>query len=333
MIDPNLSNQLKQLIDTARTIFIVYPNAASVDHKAVAASLYLSLLRAKKSVGLISPESRAVEAPVVIAGLEHTQHALGNQNLSISFPYSPDQVDKVSYHIGEETHRFFLSIKPKPGVAPLDASQVEFSYTGASADVVIIVGVRELEELEQIYFGYEQLYTDTPTISINSFTTSFGTHKLDTGSASSSSELLTQLLPEWGLTIDSDIATNLLAGIEANTKNLSAPTTSAETFEAVAQLLRSGARRSFKRPSSEQNDSSVAKNASETSIHDQASQYAVVTEEQSESPQTVITTEDALTSNTSQKLLEEENKKKPSKTKSKKDSLNPPSDYTPSRLM
>jgi hypothetical protein len=333
MIDPNLSTQLKQLIDTARTIFIVYPNSASLDHKAVAASLYLSLLRAKKSVGLISPQPHNQEVSEVLVGLENTQHALGNQNLSISFPYSPEQVDKVSYHIGEESRRFFLSIKPKPGVAPLDASQVEFSYTGASADVVIIVGVKELEELEQIYFGYEQLYTDTPTISINSYSTSFGTHKLDTGSASSSSEVVTQLLPEWGLSIDSDIATNLLAGIEANTKNLSAPTTSAETFEAVAELLRSGARRSFKRSSSEQNESSIAKNASETSIHDQTSQYTVVSEEQPESPQTVISTEDALTSNTSQKLLEEESKKKPSKAKSKKENLNPPADYTPSRLM
>ena len=330
MIDPNLSNQLKQLIDTARTIFIVYPNSASLDHKAVAASLYLSLLRAKKSVGLISPQPLNPESLDAVAGLENTQHALGNQNLSISFPYSPEQVDKVSYHIGEESRRFFLSIKPKPGVAPLDASQVEFSYTGASADVVIIVGVKELEELEQIYFGYEQMYTDTPTISINSYSTSFGTHKLDTGSASSSSEVLTQLLPEWGLSMDTDIATNLLAGIEASTKNLSAPTTSADTFEAVAELLRAGARRSFKRPGAEGAES---KNVMETSIHDQTSPHSIVSPEQPEFAQAEEAAQTPAGSVESQKSAEEESKKKPAKAKSKKENLNPPADYTPSRLM
>ncbi len=304
MIDDNLSSQVQHLVDSATTIFIIFPSIASADHLAVAASLYLSLVRAQKSVGLVTTDTAAVlqnEGSTII-GLENTQQDLGNQNLSISFPYSPDQVDKVSYHVGEETNRFFLSIKPKTGFPPLDASNVEFSYTGASADLVFLIGVKDLESLEQLYFGYEQLYQDTPSISVNSYATSFGTVKIDSGSASSSSEVIAQLLPILSLPIESDTATNLLYGIESSTKNLSSPTTSAETFEAVAQLLRAGARRSFKRSSAEPHPKEAFK---ESIVH--------------EVPESEAT------------KRKNGKAKTPKLESSKKDSMLPPADFTPTK--
>lgn len=337
MIDESLSNQLKQLVDSARTIFIIFPPTASADQKAVAASLYLALSRTEKTVGLISTQKAPGGEVASISGLEHTQQELGNQNLSISFPYSPDQVDKVSYHIGEESKRFFLSIKPKPGVPPLDASQMEFSYTGATADAVFLIGVTELESLDQLYFGYEQLYQDTPTVSINSYTTSFGTHKVDAGTASSCSEIVTQLIQRLGLSLDNDIATNLLYGIESSTKNLSAPTASAETFETVAQLLRAGARRSFKRSGGNE---VTQPSRSESILHeiasgDEPTQGVERSSELGDESDGVMNFESIPER---QKQLVESIKQKTSKVKagkvdSKKASFMPPADYVPKRLM
>lgn len=251
MIDDTVTAQIKNIVDSAQTIVIIYPKNATLDQRAVAASLYLALSTAQKSVRLVTPQvEQRTDEP--LAGIEQTQQDMGNQNLGISFEYTPEQVDKVSYHIGEETGKFYLSIKPKPGFPPLDANSVEFTYTGAAAEAVFLVGVNELESLEHLYFGYEDLYNSVSLVSINNFATSFGTVKVDAGNTSSSSEVLAQLLPGLGLTIDSDVATNLLFGIESSTQNLSSVTTSAETFEVVAQLLRAGARRSFKRAGQEQ---------------------------------------------------------------------------------
>lgn len=245
MVDETNLQQIKNLVDTAQNSIIVFSPRASLDQKAVATSLYLALVRAQKTVRLITPQLITTEQDV-LAGLSDTQTELGHQNLCLSFDYNPEQVDKVSYHIGEQTGKFYLTIKPKIGVSPLDAQNVEFSYTGASADLIFAVGINNLESLEQLYFGYEDMYRDTAIISINTFETSFGTVKIDTGSASSVSEIVAQLIPQLGLSLDGDSATNLLLGIESATQNLTSLSATAETFETVASLLRSGARRVLK---------------------------------------------------------------------------------------
>jgi hypothetical protein len=299
MIDETVTNQLQQLLDSARSIFIMYPAEASLDQRAVAAALYLGLSQQEKAVQLISSRKPETQEATALAGLEHTIHEIGNQNLTISFPYSPDQVDKVSYHIGEESKRFFLTIKPKPGVSPLETSTVEFSYTGAAVDAIFLVGVKDLESLEQLYFGYEQLYQEVPTVSLAMHTPSFGTHKIDASSASSLSEVAAQLLQQLSVSLDSDIATNLLAGIEASTKNLSSPATSAETFETVARLLRAGARRSFRK----------------------------IKDEETRTQQNGAVIHEVVSENTAKPLRTRATKA------AKMDSLNPPKEYIPGRLM
>ena len=54
---------------------------------------------------------------------------------------------------------------------------------------------------------------------------------------------MVSLLKESGLGLDTDIATNLLAGIEEASGNFTNPEVTAETFEKVAQLLRAGGQR------------------------------------------------------------------------------------------
>jgi hypothetical protein len=291
-------SQLKNILDSASTILVIHPSQTSFDHRAVAASLYLAFSAAQKSVRLVSPQiEERTDASLI--GIEQTQIDMGNQNLGISFAYSPEQVDKVSYHIGEDTGKFYLTIKPKAGFPPLDASQVEFTYTGAVADAVFLVGVTDLESLEQLYFGYEDLFKTASLVSINNFTTSFGTVKIDSGSVSSSSEVIAQLLQNLGISIESEVATNLLAGIENSTQNLSSVTTSAETFEVVAQLIRFGARRNFKKNSQEK--------------------------------ATPVETDIGFTVEGGLREPEKNNKSKIVKPANKKNSISPPPEFSPSK--
>jgi hypothetical protein len=241
MIQPQQVSQLKELLNRAGEIFIIYPKKANFDLLAAASSLSLSLGEQGKNVRLFSPK-QPVETEG-LAGLEKTLTQIGNQNLCISFDYVEEQVEKVSYHIGEETQKFYLTIKPQKGHTPLDSSAIEFFYTGAEVDLIILVGVQELDSLSQLYYGYEDTYRSIPIVSINTHETDFGNLKLDMSHATCLSEGVTKLLLDAGVSLSSDAATNLLAGIEESTNNFQSMSAGALTFEVAARLMERGARR------------------------------------------------------------------------------------------
>jgi hypothetical protein len=57
------------------------------------------------------------------------------------------------------------------------------------------------------------------------------------------SELVASLIRESGLTLDNDVATNLIMGIEEGSSNFGSSEVTASTFEVFAHLLRSGGQR------------------------------------------------------------------------------------------
>ncbi|OGJ39250.1 MAG: hypothetical protein A3A82_00410 [Candidatus Pacebacteria bacterium RIFCSPLOWO2_01_FULL_47_12] len=242
MIDAQQITQLTDLIAQAKSIFVIFPSTASPDNRAAAEALAASLLQAGKEVRLLSPRlpepSRYPESSEVAVTTE-----LGNQNLVLSFAYQPEQVDNVNYHIGEETGRFYLTIKPQKGQKPLDPASVEFSYTGAEADLIVTIGVKELAELGQLYMSYEEVYTKVPVVSITTFDPPFATVSINAGSSPSLSQAVARLISDLGFSLSSDAATQLLYGIEMATQGMASRSVTAETFETVGQLLRQGARR------------------------------------------------------------------------------------------
>lgn len=233
----------KTVFDQSQTILIVYPPDALRDHLLAATALYKTIqVQTDKKVQLLAPRSLAEYEPD-IAYLSETKTDVGHKNLCIAFDHNENAVDKVSYHVDEVNKKFYLTIKPKEGSAPLSHEAIEFSYIGADADMVILVGVDDLLALEQVYVGYENLYQNTALISINSYETTFGSMKIDTTGYSSTSEYVATLLNDLQLAIDAESATNLLAGIDEETAALTTITATPNTFEMVAQLLRNGGKR------------------------------------------------------------------------------------------
>ncbi len=253
MIESKILHDFQEYVTSAQKVLVVYPDKPSYDVFAAAVAVAEALVGQGKEVRLVAPSKGEEKHTVEWDGLNETTTEIGNENLTVSFAYSPEQVDKVSYHIGEESGRFYLTIKPQKGHPPLDTDTVEYSYNGASADLIILVGVNDLENLLQLYFGYEELYRDTASISINTYDTNFGTQKLNISKYSSYSEAVSRLINDLGLTLSADQATNLLQGIDISTKGFQSLSTTAETFETVARLLRAGARR--QRPKQEESKS------------------------------------------------------------------------------
>jgi nanoRNase/pAp phosphatase (c-di-AMP/oligoRNAs hydrolase) len=233
-------NSLKEYFQSAESIAIILGQKPNVDQIALANALYSGCKSLNKDVGLYSPKKIKDEH---FSSLKELQTELGKQNLVVTFDYDEQSVDKVSYHIGEETKKFHLTIKPKKGTKPLDPKSVEFSYAGADLDLIFLIGVHDLETLDQLYFGYESLYENSYLVTLHNFKPELGVTQFDLSGASSMSESMIDVLESLNIEINEEMATSLLMGIEQTTKNLQSLTTTAETFEKVAKLLRTGARR------------------------------------------------------------------------------------------
>lgn len=248
MIDKKKLELFKELFDNAESVLVVCASNATHDSLRAAASLY-GVLKSdtKKSVKLLYAKKASGKnkknGSENIAYLDEAQGDIGHENLCISLDYLEESVDKVSYHVNEDVKKFYLTIKPKKGALPLSNKNVDFSYTGADADMIILVGVNDLESLGKLYFGYESLFNTATLVSVNSHETSFGNLKLDVSGVSSFSEFVAWLLVGLGVAIDSDSATNLLAGIDKKTKGFKSYSATADTFEVVSKLIRAGARR------------------------------------------------------------------------------------------
>lgn len=252
MIDQAQTDRFKEIFDLGKNILVIFPETKDLD--LLIASYCLHLFLIEKGSSLLTPKF-TIKLPDELKELIDNKKIateLGKENLLVSFPYSEDQVDNVSYYIGENDKRFYLTIKPKKGTNPLDGSLVEFSYIGTSADVVIVLGVDDLEKLNQLYFGYENLYKNTNTniVSINNATVDFAGLNLNVSPNVSYCEAIYRLVrklehSEEEFFTQNNIATLLLYGIEYKSRGLQSFDVDAKTFFTVAELLNFGAKRLF----------------------------------------------------------------------------------------
>ena len=272
MIDKNQVTRLVEFLSASKRLFFIFASTQQLDLLLAIIASYLffkdlTLLNDSKikleEVAIFSP-ARSNSAfrnwPKIESYLQKHQllnlskHELGRENLLISFPYQQDQVDRVSYQISDDNKYFYLTIKPKKGSSPLDSQQVKFNYVGASADLLILVGVNDLTDLKELYGSHEELYQNTPIITINNFIPDFGNLNLDISGGSSYGEAVFYLLKnlinvlefEWSdLAHLNQICTLLLTSIALKSKQFTSSNMTADSFLAVAELLQLGADRSL----------------------------------------------------------------------------------------
>lgn len=234
-----MENSFGSLIDSASSILVLLPQKPYFDQVAAGLALYLAL-KDKKETNVVCPTPMIVEFNRLV-GVNKVAAEIGNKNLVIRFAdYKASEIEKVSYDV--ENGEFRLTVVPKTGFSSPRKEQVNLSYSGISADTVILIGggaeshfpaitTNDLAGAKIIHIGTRALSGDTRTI------LSFARP------ASSVSELVANLIEESGSTLDADIATNLLLGIEEGSRDFKGPDVGAETFETVAKLLRAGGRR------------------------------------------------------------------------------------------
>ena len=236
-----MENSFKNIIDGSKSILILLPTKPFFDQVAAGLSLYLAL-RDQKDVQISSPTPMTVEFNRLI-GVNRISQELGNKNLVMRFTdYRASDIERVSYDI--ENSQFRLTVIPKQKVPPPTKEQVELSYSGISADTVIIIGGANESHFPAIstkeLAGANILHIGTRDISLSSNKSYISFSR----PASSVSEVVASLLKESSIKVEDDVATNLLMGIEEASNNFTDPSVTAETFGIVAELMRSGGKRS-----------------------------------------------------------------------------------------
>lgn len=235
--------RLSELLQPARSIALILPQDPSFDQTATAIAFADALKVVGKDAQIYCPSKPQLNGSEVLPGIDRVKTEFGKQNLVISFAYQEASVDKVSYAISQNSERFFLTVKPRPGAKPLDPATVEYSYTGTDCELMIIFGEHDLTNLRQLYFGYEDVYQNTPIITIHTHKPEIGSVHFSVTEYSSYAELLTVVLGGLQFEVSADVASSLYAGILVTTKSFTTTEVTAETFEVVAELLRRGARR------------------------------------------------------------------------------------------
>ena len=235
-------NALKAKLQEISSVLITFAANPSTDSVAAALAFYLSLKNSGKKIKIAS------SAPVIVrdshlVGIDKVATDIGGNNLVITFKVPEDSIDKVTSNT--EGGHLNLIINPRDGRDPITEQDVVFNYSGATADLVLVIGAADLKDVGSLAEKEIELFSTSTVVNISNQVGNFGAINI-TDPSSSNSELVTALLKELSLPMDVDIANNLMSGIEAGTDNLSSPNMTADTFEALAVLYRQGARRQVK---------------------------------------------------------------------------------------
>lgn len=233
-----MDNSFSSIVDSASSILILLPTKPYFDQVAAGLSLYLSL-HDKKEVNISCPSPMMVGFNRII-GVNKITSELGNKNLTMKFKgYDAANIEKVSYDIvnGE----FNLTVVPKTGFTAPQKEQLDLNYTGVSADLVILIGgandthfpllaLPELADVKVVHIGNRDLSSNHQILSFAK-------------PGATTSELIANLIKENSLSVDHDIATNLVMGVEEGSSNFTSSEVTAETFETFAWLMRNGGAR------------------------------------------------------------------------------------------
>jgi len=250
-------SEIQGKITGSQKIIIALPQNPRYDQTAGGLALFLLLTQAGKTVSVICPSAMMVEFNNLV-GVDKISPKAKGTDLVVSFNYSMDNVEKISYN--DDGGRLNLVVQPKAGAPNINEKSVDLSYIGVGADLLITVGIKNISQLNQ-----SGLSSISPESIINvdnwSDNTNFAAINVIDIDSSSISEIVLGLSEGLGLQLDLDVAQNLLNGLWQVTSGLKKSDLGPDAYEAVATCLRLGAQKpSAEPPAPKQKMWPVAKN-------------------------------------------------------------------------
>lgn len=237
----SVAQQIAQQINSANNVLVTVSNDPSVDQLSAAIGMTLILNKLGK-------HSTAVFSGVIPPAIEFLQpeKTLEKNTDSLrDFIIALDKAkaDKLRYKIEDKYVKIFIT----PYRTKIDEKDLQFTQGELNVDVVIALGVKTRDELDQAITAHGQILHDATIISINHQSgANLGSVNWNETRTSSLSELVAKLADalQPGQTkklLDKQVATALLTGAVAETDRFSNSKTTPETMNMAAKLMDAGA--------------------------------------------------------------------------------------------
>lgn len=232
----------KEMVGAAQNVVVVTHGNPTKESLGSSLALMLGLISLGKKATVICPDPVTVELSSFV-GVDKVVRDFGKKNFVVSFDYVDGSIEKVSYNI--EGKKFNLVVEHRPGFEPLTPDKVNYAYQGVSADLIITVDTLNWNQMGDVYTHNKDFIASKPVVNVDfhNENLNYGQLNLVDPGASSTTELVAELMATLGVKLTTDIATNLLNAIYDATKNFSNPNVTSMAFEVASVCLKAGAKR------------------------------------------------------------------------------------------
>jgi hypothetical protein len=224
-------------IKQSANVLVTVSNNPSVDQLSAAIGLALMLNKLNKHATAVF--SGAVPSTLEFLEPEKTLEKNTDSLRDFIIALDKSKADKLRYKVEDNVVRIFIT----PYRTSISEKDLDFSQGDFNVDIVIALGVRQREELDQAITAHGRILHDASIISINTGEVgSLGAIDWSEPNASSLSEMLVSISESFqsGL-LDGQIATAFLTGIVAETERFSNAKTTPKVMTMSAQLMAAGA--------------------------------------------------------------------------------------------
>jgi hypothetical protein len=229
--------QLVDKLKTANSILVTVSRNPSVDQLSALLGLTLALNKQGKHAAAVF--SGNIPSTLEFLQPEETFEKNTDSLRDFIIALDKNKADKLRYKVEDNVVRIFIT----PYKTSITQDDFEFTQGDFNIDLVVAIGVKQQEDLDEAIMAHGRILHDAVVASINTSPDGgLGSISWHDTSASSLSELVTRIVPGLGDNLlDEQIATALLTGIVAETNRFSNEKTSSETMSASATLMAAGA--------------------------------------------------------------------------------------------
>jgi nanoRNase/pAp phosphatase (c-di-AMP/oligoRNAs hydrolase) len=236
-MDQSAKQQIIERLIQANNVLVTVSANPSVDQLAACIGFTLLLNKLKKHGTAVF--SGAVPSTIEFLKPEDTLESNTDSLRDFIIALDKSKADKLRYKVEDKVVKIFIT----PYRTSLSEKDLDFSQGDFNVDVVLALGVRERQELDQAIVSHGRILHDATVISVNNHDQgNLGSINWVDLNASSLCEMMVDLGK--GLLknpMDAQMATAFMTGIVAETDRFSNEKTSPRTMSMSAELMSAGA--------------------------------------------------------------------------------------------
>ncbi|MFA6272259.1 MAG: DHH family phosphoesterase [Patescibacteria group bacterium] len=241
MLSPK--EQIYENVKKSQNILICIPKDPTTDAVAAGLALFSVLEKLDKKAKVVCSEfTLPPHNQFLPKSKEIVSDLTSLRKFIISLDVSRTKVEELSYDIKND--QLDIYITPKDGT--FRDKDVRLSSSDFEYDLIFVLDAPDLDTLGKLYENNTEFFYHTPIINIdhNPANDNFGQINLVDLTATSSSEIIFELVKDWKEDIlDEYNATSLLAGIISKTKSFQTSSVTPRSLAIASHLISSGARR------------------------------------------------------------------------------------------